>query len=399
MQFFPDVSNHFQFLRTLGHTYNGAADIGECLETAARIISGDDESWYREWRVTADRLLAVAEACAAGGHGASAGEAYLRASNYYRTAEFYLPFDAQDGRKVETARRSRESFHQAMPLLPLAMEAVEIPYDGTTLPGYVIKSRPSAGRAPTVLCHSGFDGTGEEIAVGPGFAGAARGYTFIAFEGPGQGRVVREQRLPFRPDWDKVVGAVLDFALLRSDVDAARVALMGISFGGNLAPRAAAREHRLAALIANGGVYSFYDPIAKRLPLDPLAVEADELEAAMAPVMAQVKDARFFLNQGSMCFGVRRVHDLFKAIKAYDVTEAGNIRCPTLVIDVEREHLLPGEARRLFERLTCPKTFVFFRAAEGAETHCQCGAEGIGTQRIFDWLDDVFAGKPVPPTA
>jgi len=399
MQFFPDLSNHFQFLRTLGHAYNGAADLGECLETAARITPGDDASWYRAWQATADRVFAVAERCAAGGHGVSAGEAYLRASNYYRTAEFYLPLVPNDPRKLNTARRSRESFHKAVPFLPLTIEAVEIPYEGTTLPGYVIKAPSSTGRAPTVLCHTGFDGTNEEIALAPGFAAAARGYTYIAFEGPGQGRVVREQRLPFRPDWEQVVGAVLDFALARADVDAGHVALIGISFGGNLAPRAAAREPRLAALVANGGVYSFYDPIATRLPIDPLAADPDQLEAALRPVMVQLTEGRLFLNQAMRCFGVERLYDMFKVIKAYDVTEADRIRCPTLIIDTEGENLLPGQARTLFERLTCPKTFLLFQASEGAGAHCQVGAKAISAQRIFDWLDDVFAGKPVPPTA
>ena len=393
MQFFPDVSNHFQFLRTMGHAYNRAADVGECLETAKRIAPGDDESWHCEWRATADRVFALAESCAAAGHAVSASGAYLRASNYYRTAEFYLPHDS---RKVDTARRSRESFRKAIPHLPAAVEAVEIPFEGTTLPGYVIKSRSAGGRAPAVLCHTGFDGTSEEIAANTGFAGAARGYTFIAFDGPGQGRPVREQGLTFRPDWDKVVGAVVDFAGARADVDAKRIALIGISFGGCLAPRAAAREHRLAALIADGGVYSFYDPIAARLPVDPLSLDADQLEAAMNAVAQQSKDARFFLNQARMCFGVQRVRDLFEAIKGFDVTEADKIRCPTLIADAEEEHLLPGEARKLFERLTCPKTFTLFRAAEGAEIHCQVAAESIGTQRLFDWLDDVLAGKPVP---
>jgi len=399
MQFFPDVSNHFQFLRTLGHTYNRSADVGECLETAARITPGDGASWHREWLATADRVFAVAERSTAAGHGVSAGEAYLRASNYYRTAEFYLPLDPNDSRKLEAARRSRISFHKAIPFLPLAVEAVEIPYDGTTLPGYVLKSRTAAGRAPAVLCHTGFDGTSEEIATTSGFAAAARGYTVIAFDGPGQGRVVREQKLPFRPDWEKVIGAVFAFAAARADVDPKRVVLMGISFGGNLAPRAAAREHRLAALIANGGVYSFYEPIAKRLPADPLSVDPDQLETAMRSMAEQSVDVRFFLNQASMCFGVQRVYELFKTIKEYDVTEAGNIRCPTLIVDAEQEHLLPGQARRLFDLLTCPKSFLLFRAAEGAEIHCQVAAEGIGTQRIFDWLDDVLAGKPVPETA
>ena len=104
MRFFADDNYHFQFLRMLGHTYGRAADIGECLETATRITSGDDASWYHAWKATGDRVFAIAERCAAAGHGASAGEAYLRASNYYRTASFYHHAGTDDQETLATAR-------------------------------------------------------------------------------------------------------------------------------------------------------------------------------------------------------------------------------------------------------------------------------------------------------
>jgi len=44
---------------------------------------------------------------------------------------------------------------------------------------------------------------------------------------------------------------VVDFALKRREVDRNNIALMGISFGGYLVPRAVAFEHRLKACIAN----------------------------------------------------------------------------------------------------------------------------------------------------
>ncbi len=398
MRFFADDNYHFQFLRTLGHTYGRSADIGECLETATQVISGDDASWYRAWKATADRVFAIAERCAAAGHRVSAGEAYLRASNYYRTAGFYHHAGVDDADTLATARASRECFLKALPFIPLHVEAVEIPYERTSLPGYVLRSGPN-GRRATVICHTGFDGTAEEIAMGYGFAAAWRRYTCVVFDGPGQGRVIREQHLPFRPDWDRVVGPVLDYALARPDVDPARVVLTGISFGGNLAPRAAAREHRLAALVANGGVYSFYDPIVARMPIDPLTSDPAEVEALLCAAMPASTPLRFFMRQAPMVFGMSRIADVLRAIKEYDVTEAANIRCPTLIIDTENEALVPGQARPLYERLTCPKTFMFFNAAEGAGTHCQIGAEGVSAQRIFDWLDDVFAGNAVPAEA
>ena len=97
------------------------------------------------------------------------------------------------------------------------------------------------------------------------FLGAAaaleRGYNCLTFEGPGQGTVVRKQKLPFRPDWEKVVSSVIDFVVSseRREVDPQRIALVGYSMGGYLAPRAAAFEDRIAACIADDGVISIYD--------------------------------------------------------------------------------------------------------------------------------------------
>ena len=72
-----------------------------------------------------------------------------------------------------------------------------------------------------------------------------RGYHCLQFAGPGQGTAIRLQGLPFRPDWEKVVTPVVDFAVGLPGVDPERIALMGLSMGGALAPRAAAFEKRI----------------------------------------------------------------------------------------------------------------------------------------------------------
>ena len=119
--------------------------------------------------------------------------------------------------------------------------------------------RPAPDRLATLIVHTGFDGTQEELrAIAP--AANARGVHCVTFEGPGQGAVIREQRLPFRPDWEAVVTPVVDHALTLPGVDPARIALLGLSFGGYLAPRAAAFEHRLAACIANGSILDYMAP-------------------------------------------------------------------------------------------------------------------------------------------
>ena len=82
---FQDPTFSVQLLRTISETYYKGPDVGECLSTAYRIKEGDFESWYKEWLSTAQRVHRDAEISLATGHKISASEAYLRASNYYRT--------------------------------------------------------------------------------------------------------------------------------------------------------------------------------------------------------------------------------------------------------------------------------------------------------------------------
>src|SRR6185369_1899560 len=63
---------------------------------------------------------------------------------------------------------------------------------------------------------------------------------------------------------------VLDFAVTQPGVGPDRVALVGLSLGGYLAPRAASGEHRLAACIADCGSFDLFESAMATLP-PPLA--------------------------------------------------------------------------------------------------------------------------------
>lgn len=67
-----------------------------------------------------------------------------------------------------------------------------------------------------------------------------------------------------------------------------------------------------------------------------------------------------------------------------------SIRCPTLVLDAEKEDSFPGQPQKVYDALQCPKKYILFTETEGAEEHCQCGAASLSNQRIFDWLDQTF---------
>src|SRR5262249_42487168 len=102
---FDDPLFDGQFLRVLGHTCYGGADVGECISTARRITPGDPESWQREWVATAGRVYADAEKSQAAGHTVSAREGYVRTSTYFRASYIFLYGAPVDPRLVEAFDR------------------------------------------------------------------------------------------------------------------------------------------------------------------------------------------------------------------------------------------------------------------------------------------------------
>lgn len=112
---FKNQTFSFELLRTASYAYSHGAEIGECLATAAHIRDRDFESWHIEWQGAADRVDALAERALGDGKRVSAREAFLRASNYHRTGEFFLAPD--DPRRLVTFERSRATFRKAMSLL------------------------------------------------------------------------------------------------------------------------------------------------------------------------------------------------------------------------------------------------------------------------------------------
>ena len=128
-------------------------------------------------------------------------------------------------------------------------EAVRIPYDSTTLNGYLFTPDDAGEARPTVIFPCGYDSTAEAgWANVP--AAVERGYNALVFEGPGQGDSLYTQRLFLRPDFEHVLNPVLDWLVTRPEAHPDALVLIGRSFAGYLAPRAACFDHRLAALVA-----------------------------------------------------------------------------------------------------------------------------------------------------
>jgi hypothetical protein len=99
-----------------------------------------------------------------------------------------------------------------------------------------------------------------------------------------------KQRLHFRPDWEKVISPVVDYALSRAEVDPKRVAIQGISQGGYWVPRAVAFEKRIAAAIADPGVVDVSTPWTASLPKPMLELLKDGHKAEFDGYFSKLLD-------------------------------------------------------------------------------------------------------------
>ncbi|MET0702222.1 MAG: alpha/beta fold hydrolase, partial [Mycobacterium sp.] len=394
---FDDESFSFETLRAAGFANYGGADLGDVLVTARAIPEGDEVAWHREWKATAQRVEDQGHRSLAGGHRVSAREAFLRASNYYRTAEFYRRDDPVNDPEVRAlSQRSRDTFTAAMDLSDIGFEAVSIPYDGTTLPGYLYLVDGSGAARPTVIYNSGYDSTLEESYFAIAAAALARGFNVLAFDGPGQGGALREQGLVFRPDWEAVVTPVVDFALTRSEIAPNQISLFGYSMGGYLVARAAAFDTRIAAVILDDGIYDFYAAMAHMLPPFVSAWLDENNDAAAIPVlnmlMTRNTQLRWAIRNGLWVMGLDSIADLARSFRRYTLAGvADRITAAVLVLDAENDQFFKGQPQLAAEAMVNAKvTLVTLAEAEGAGEHCHLGAMSRAHQTIFDWLENAL---------
>ena len=143
-------------------------------------------------------------------------------------------------------------------------------------------------------------------------------------------------------------------------------------------------------------MYDFHENFIRQAPPDVdemLDTEegAKEFDEGVYAAMSNNVTIAWVFGNGMWTFGVKTPSELTKATRPYTMKEvAGQIRCPTLIIDSENDKDMPGQARQLYAALECPKTFLMFTEEEAADEHCQIGAATISMARILNWLDQTF---------
>lgn len=238
------------------------------------------EDWLPTWVRWAERHVALGDDALARGRRLTAGEAYVRAGLFYHWATFVAVADEDAFRAALEA--GERAFARAAPLVEPPMELLDVPFEGTTLPGYLRRPR-GVDRPPLAVLVPGADSTKEELYDLSEHL-VRRGVAAVAFDGPGHGLV--SFRVKLRPDEEVAVAAVLDHLLARDDLDPGRVGVCGISYGGMFAIRAAAVDARVAAVVS---ISSWYSPAGRYATQDPISQAG--LRQYMGDDPASVQDA------------------------------------------------------------------------------------------------------------
>jgi dienelactone hydrolase len=384
----------FEVRNVLGAAYSGAADVGEVLAAIDDVKPNDDRGWFEAWAQLGDRVDGIADACDERHHTTSAAEARLRASMYYAVAvNAASALDSTD-ELADVFHKHRKAWDAFVDSTTRAsVERVSIPYEQTTLPGYVFRPRGASGALPLLIGTNGSDGSLTAMWATCVFGALQRGYAVLVYDGPGQQSMLFDRATTFRPDWEAVLTPVLDFALGLEGIDRKRVAAYGISQAGYWVSRALAFEHRFAAAIVDPGVVDVSTSWTSHLPKSLIELldkgEDAKFDRDMEFGLKFQKDAARQWAFRARPYGPLGYAETLAEVRKYTVADvAPRITTPLLITSPEREQFWPGQSEQLAELTKSVSTLVPFTAAEGADFHCQPLARSLTDQRMFDWLDE-----------
>ncbi|MFD3513070.1 alpha/beta hydrolase [Streptomyces sp. NPDC058657] len=225
------------------------------------------------------------------GSSRSAGEYLLMAARWFHLATL-APY-------AEAQRAAVEADHAlSRALTVLEPGARRVSGEGFT--GWLRGPSPAPG---TVVVVPGLDSAKEEF-LDLVSALLARGLAVFAMDGPGQG--VLAATTTFVPDYERVVGRVVDA------LGVARIGLVGLSLGGYFAARTAALEPRVAAVATVSG---------------PFRLDWPELPPPVRDIMAR------------RAGGADAAHEFVRHVDL--AVLAPRIAAPLLVVDGEKD-VIPG---------------------------------------------------------
>lgn len=214
-----------------------------------RAAAPEWKSWPQTWSKWAEETESRGDVALKAGHKITAAAEFARAALYHHYAQYLLFEDLAVKKSIHD--KKRDAFKRAAPLFGVPMERIGIPFDGIRMPAY-FRVPERVGKPPCVILLGGLDTTKEDYLSIADLC-LQRGLATLAFDGPGQGETLFEMR--WRTDFELAVIAAIDYLETRPEIDRNRIGIIGRSMGGCYAPKTAAIDDRIKALVAWGAMY------------------------------------------------------------------------------------------------------------------------------------------------
>jgi len=307
------------------------ADIGPAFASAAR------------------RREALAEAARGEGRAVAEREHAFVAAVLWGAAQW--PLFGNSPLNVARGERKVTCYARFMEIAPHAVQRVEIPFGGPTLPGYLHLPPRGDGPFPCVVQVGGMDSFKEHLVALYGDRYLERGIARLTFDGPGQGESLTRGLWVTADNMAAAGRAAVDWVRSHAAVDAGRIGLAGVSFGSFWATQMAAATDALAGCAA---VMAMHEP-----GMGTLFEEA-------SPTFK----ARFMYLSG---FDDEAAFDAFALTLTLDDV-APRVTCPYLAVVGEEDDLSPAaHTWRLLERISGPTELVLY---QGEKHGIAAGAGG-----------------------
>lgn len=312
----------------------------------AHLTSKDPELWAAEWSRVAKPYENAGIQHEQAGRFDAARAAYIQAYTYYATGRYPVPHTTG---KMQCLHKSLELYEKAGRYFEPALERVEIPYHGKTIPAY-LRLRRDSGRHPIVINFGGIDGFKAE-AFEYEEAMHREGLTTCAIDMPGVG----ESPIKASTTAESLFSAVIDYLERRTEVDPQRIGMVGRSFGGYWAAKMAFVEaQRLrASVVWGGGVHYFFQ--------DEWLRESTNAES----YLMDHDIAR------CMIFGVKTIDELAKIFPSMSLKTQGWLEkpsCPMLIVNGKDDLQTPIADLYILLEYGSPKSVRVFPGGHMGQT-------------------------------
>jgi hypothetical protein len=209
-------------------------DPNDVREAFQAVHTRDKDEWAAAFMGVADRYMSEGTRLLSSDP-RKADLNFIRAWHLYSFGRW--PSEGASAKKKISYAKAIDAFLAHAKLMDPPLEVVRIPFEGKEIVGYMRLPKGTTEPVPIVLGVNGLDSRKEDLAESFG-AILPLGVGFIAVDGPGTGQAP----IKASPTADRMLSRVLDYLETRPEVDKARIAMHGVSWGAYWGTRMAIKE-------------------------------------------------------------------------------------------------------------------------------------------------------------